>query len=105
VIVGNDDELLREPPVDLQTVFASVFLLVLGTLFGTWMGRWSVLPSEHDEYICGCRHHYAFHESSTDMCCQQIVQSRFSPTGERLGEQLTRCPCRAYTGKDPYEDE
>jgi hypothetical protein len=53
------------------------------------------------EAVCGCRHHYSFHDPETSRCKELDSKRRVVENGVVTAE-LPACRCRRYTGPEPF---
>jgi len=85
-------------------VLEGALILIAGIAAG-WVLR-SLPPRREDpepvEAVCGCAHHYSFHDPETGMCHGTASQAtHFDSYGiERRWKQIP-CTCRKYAGPEP----
>lgn len=74
-------------------------------------GQW--LPRPHRrgirspkpvEPICGCEHHYSFHDPKTGECHGTDRRAKYNDRGTYVGVHEIPCTCRHYTGPEPLPE-
>lgn len=56
------------------------------------------------EPVCGCKHHYSFHNPKTGLCKSQARTAvRWDGDGAANRWELRSCGCQRYVGPQPLE--
>ena len=53
------------------------------------------------EAVCGCTHHYSFHDPKTGACMASVAVDKYSEKGKQVGVEHLPCACVRYTGPEP----
>lgn len=54
--------------------------------------------------ICGCRHHYSYHNPKTGECAEMSRQAvAWDDFGSAEEWELVKCNCQRYVGPEPLE--
>lgn len=64
----------------------------------------AVNGGEDPQPVCGCDHHYAFHDPTTGHChATSKVASKWDYAGYPVAYTHQQCGCRQYVGPQPLE--
>jgi hypothetical protein len=85
--------------------FAAVALI--GVLVGRFLPnrRKGPKPAKPPEPICGCTHHYSYHDPQTGECGAGVrVPSRYNDYGAVTAWKTAECACLQYSGPQPLPE-
>lgn len=67
-----------------------------------WRGDRQTPVESSKKLICGCEHHFAFHDRRTGRCRYRVTRSEWNDVRHRhesIGSRI--CQCQGYTGTVP----